>query len=337
MASFSCRGAEVLEILAECAGYKGGLALSENELREHLATSGYSLPRREDAIRMRFEELDRLVRELLYAIGALRRRPSGCPSPSLELLLKYQDDSQSLRIIETLQQEFVALALKRASTEQAGGPLDITPVLGNTLRRHGAEALPIVEELYQVLDEYIQGSFSSRFRRTEWRNTEELRALFESEDINPVHGEFLDQRFIDYLERNFDAVDSMQWRKFEALAAEFFEDEGYQVELGPGRSDGGVDVRVWSDSESKGAAPMVLVQCKRQRQKVGMTVVKALWADVVDECAQSGLIVTTTALSPGAQKMMVARSYPIEEADRGTIAKWLQQLRTPGAGLFAPS
>jgi hypothetical protein len=54
------------------------------------------------------------------------------------------------------------------------------------------------------------------------------------------------------------------------------------------------------------------VQCKRQKEKVGKVVVNALWADVEHEKAKSGLIVTTTAVSPGARKVPAVRAYPID-------------------------
>ena len=63
-------------------------------------------------------------------------------------------------------------------------------------------------------------------------------------------------------------------------------------------------------------------------------IVKALWADVVAEGAKSGLIVTTTSLSPGAKKTCVARGYPIDEANRQSLANWLSAMRSPYAGVF---
>jgi restriction system protein len=76
------------------------------------------------------------------------------------------------------------------------------------------------------------------------------------------------------------------------------------------------------------------VQCKRQRAKIEKVVVKALFADVLEEKATSGLIVTTSALSPGAQQVVGARSYPVIEASRGELRAWLEAMRTPGTGAF---
>jgi restriction system protein len=78
----------------------------------------------------------------------------------------------------------------------------------------------------------------------------------------------------------------------------------------------------------------MLVQCKRQKAKIEKVVVKALWADVVAEGAESGLIVTTSSLSPGSANICKARAYPIEQANRETLKTWIQQMKTPGEGVF---
>ena len=76
------------------------------------------------------------------------------------------------------------------------------------------------------------------------------------------------------------------------------------------------------------------MQCKREKSQVGKVVVKALYADVLHEKANSGLIVTTTGLSPGAKKVCTARAYPITGIDRDGLIKWINLMRTPGKGVF---
>ena len=63
-------------------------------------------------------------------------------------------------------------------------------------------------------------------------------------------------------------------------------------------------------------------------------VVKSLFADVEHHKAGSGLIVTTSSFSKGARETCVARSYPIREANRDTVAKWITRMRTPNSGVF---
>jgi restriction system protein len=165
-------------------------------------------------------------------------------------------------------------------------------------------------------------------RNVDWRDTVDLKGLFKSAGLETQHARFFDQRYIDYLSRNFDKIDQLHWRKFEGFTAEYFEREGYRVVLGPGSNDGGVDLRVYPFDADPSRPPMILVQCKRQKAKIDKVLVKSVFADVLDERADSGLIVTTSTLSPGAETTRTARNYPVEAADRSTIRKWLNELRS---------
>jgi len=90
-------------------------------------------------------------------------------------------------------------------------------------------------------------------------------------------------------------------------------------------------VRVWS--EKTNCAPKYIIQCKKQKDKIDKVTVKGLYADVVAEGAEMGLLVTTSEFSLGARKTVDVRGYPIEEVDGKMIGMWLSQLRTPGTGI----
>jgi restriction system protein len=128
--------------------------------------------------------------------------------------------------------------------------------------------------------------------------------------------------------------DRINWRKFEGLTAEFFDRSGFEVKIGRGRNDDGIDVRVWPREAEKEGARTILIQCKRENRQVGKVIVKSLWADLKEENAESGLIVTTTGLSPGAKKTCIARGYPIEDVNRRTLQAWLEAMKSPYAGVF---
>ena len=124
----------------------------------------------------------------------------------------------------------------------------------------------------------------------------------------------------------------INWRKFEALTCEYFKKQGYHVEIGRGRNDGGIDARVWKFKEDKGNPPMIIIQCKRQKSKIEKVVVKALWADMVYEKAESGLLVTSSQVSKGAITDCIARGYNIRFAERDTLDNWIKTMRTPYKG-----
>ena len=62
-------------------------------------------------------------------------------------------------------------------------------------------------EFIVELEVYLQRCPLSNFRRVEWFDTAELSELFRSESLETYYGKFFDQRYIDYLFRNFEAID----------------------------------------------------------------------------------------------------------------------------------
>lgn len=333
-------GGELVGSVAEITGYKTGLALTASELRTVVGSSpafaGLWPPSFDQAIRIRSENYEALIAWVLFKVGNIES-PSTAPH-TISLRRKYTKAGLAAEYASAIQIyiDFLAKAVQEhiTSGDPPGAKIDPTPLTKALEEKHGPLGL-------QMALDFLDGNTADRhrspwgsFRQLEWQDLIELRSLFEDEGLVTAYGEFFDQRFIDYLHRNFGDIDNMNWRKFEALAAEYFTREGHEVELGPGRGDEGVDVRVWRAGTPEGTAPMILVQCNRQKEKISKVVVKALYADVVHERAELGLIVTTSTLSLGAAKTCRARAYPIAGADRNTLAEWLSLMRTPGIGVF---
>lgn len=212
--------------------------------------------------------------------------------------------------------------------------MDPVPFILKAGEKFGEIGSNMAIELIEDLITYQYRNPWGGLETSDWKNIIDLKDLFESEGLEAFYGKFLDQRYIDFLNRNFDSIDQMHWRKFEQLSAEFLDREGYRVDLGPGRGDDGVDVRAWPKDGAAGTPPAIIVQCKRQKASVEKVVVKSVYADVLHEKATSGLIVTTSRLSPGAAQTADVRHYPIEVADRNTLRNWLEQLHTPGTGVI---
>ena len=199
--------------------------------------------------------------------------------------------------------------------------------------KHGTLGLMISLEIMENMITYQETSPWSTVRRVNWVNTIDLKNLFTSESLDTFYGSFLDQRYIDFLSNHLDDVGSINWRKFEGLTCEYFKRQGYHVQIGSGRNDGGIDARIWKSQEDKENPPMIIVQCKRQQSKIEKVVVKALWADVLYEKAESGLLVTCSEVSKGAKADCSARGYNIQFAERETLSRWLEGMRTPYKGL----
>jgi hypothetical protein len=44
--------------------------------------------------------------------------------------------------------------------------------------------------------------------------------------------------------------------------------------------------------------------------------------------------VTTSALAPGAERTRIARGYHVAAAERPTLKRWLNRMRSPREGIF---
>ena len=336
MGAINTTSMQIAGHLGELVGYKAGLALTREELAEHLVDS----PDIQDAVlvtddrwvRVRSEEYEAAVNGILYRVGNI---PTADPlPPGIAVFRRYAHDPIHSKMIEKVLTRCLELLNDEIGNTPQETPIDPSHLLETVASEFGSPGLDIATEL---IDAYVLQLHTSPWlprRSFDWVDTVQLRDLFQSESLETQYGKFFDQRFVDYLAQNFGRIDEIHWRKFEGLAGEFFERAGFQVEMGPGRGDGGVDIRVWAPADAVEKPPLILVQCKRQQEKVSQLVLKALWADVSDEGAQSGFIVTTSALAPSAKTVRKARGYPISAVERGTLKDWMEQLRSPGTGTF---
>lgn len=323
--------------LSETAGYKAGLALSIEELCDHLSGTDYPdiiNDSEEGPVRLRAEDYEALFYKLLYRIGYTAEEYDG-DYVGAKRFHKYSKNGQ-LDIFHGMLEIYNSIWTDLINKTAAEGKksIDPTPFLVQCYEKYGEAGLKMAIEQIEVLNRAVTLSPHSIGRKTEWQSAIYLKKLFEGSSDEPESGRFIDQRFIDYLSQNHSRLPEMHWRKFEELAAEFFYREGFQVELGPGRNDDGVDVRVWVPNSDPTDKPLCLVQCKRQKSKVEKVVVKGLYADVQHEGAEYGVIVTTSELSPGARTTIQSRGYPIQEIENTALRKWLTTLRTPGTGII---
>ena len=330
---------EFTNVIGETIGFKSGMVLSREEFADLLAGEGdwSDLFMQPDNkwLRLRSDEFEELYYTILYKLGNTDLREPVSPY-GVDLYHKYKKNPTSKKAYRGVSEIFNRVIKEEIEKELKKGTklLDPTSLFEQAFEKYGTLGIKIANELITGINNYLNLNPYSNLRRIEWKDTKELKELFNSASLETSYGKFLDRRFINYLERNFSEIDQIHWRKFEALTAEYFVHMGYEVEIGPGRNDNGVDVRVWDPTEKKDRPPLILIQCKRQKKKVEKIVVKALWADVKFENAKSGLIVTTSCLSPGSVEVCKARQYDIFQADRKTLEYWITQLKEPGTGIF---
>lgn len=187
---------------------------------------------------------------------------------------------------------------------------------------HVLKFLEAVGEMQHRRMNFLYG----RVRQKSWDGVVSLDRLFEGEHVPDDPTVYLDQRYIDYLAKNSEEIGRIHWRNFERLTTEFFRRQGYEVDLGTGTKDGGVDVRVWTDKDSKTGPPLMLIQCKRYKDVVGIETVKAFWSDVHFEGAEKGLIATTSSVSRDSKKLCEVRKWPMTFAEATEIQKWARTM-----------
>jgi restriction system protein len=279
---------------------------------------------RDGPVRVRSEDFFHLVHVLLHKLGCARdpNKPRfGIGGHADGEAVEMTVAEYKMVIAET--ENFVRTAIPN---EQ--GIVDPTDYARGLAAAHGNRmARLFLRCLLSIQEERCTNPFSA-MRVREWKDTKDLKDLFDSEDLTATYGTFLDQRYLKYLNENFEMIDHMNWRKFEGLTAEWFTKAGYSVVMGPGRNDNGIDLRLYQ-GEDRNAPPLIIVQCKRTKKQVDKVVVKSLYADLLEEKADSGLIVTTSSLTRGALDVCQARVYPIERAERDTLRRWIQQMANP--------
>lgn len=324
--------------ISEQIGFKSGLALSFDELVSHIHAESSLHSQLANAkathVSIDAEELLDSFQLILHRLGVLPHRIA-YHAPTF-FRFQCKDDVIRRPVIEGI---FDLLAGEREWILPKPG-VALSQFLRSAEEKWGALGLKLATEIVDMMYLYRIGALCEfdRFRRIDWVDTIELKELFSSESLDASYGRFIDQRFLDYLEANLSAIDAMNWRKFEGLSGEFFSRAGYEVEMGPGREDGGVDIRAWKPELDRNShPPTILIQCKRQKSSIEQVVVKALWADVVHEGAESGLIVTSSRMAPGSQRLCSARSYPVRFEERASLVRWLKALRTPGSGILTNS
>lgn len=320
--------------LTEIAGYKAGLAMSIEEICDHLTGTSFPDAIRDGetaGVRLRSEVYEDLYYNLLHRIGYTRKLYQG---PSIELARLFHRVKANASELNFYMQVSSTLHHFIRTGNQNGDPkpTDTRVTLAEVKKMFGVAGFNIAIEMYETIKRGIRMN-PHRDIGNEWINPLELKGLFKGTDQQPEKGRFIDQRYIDYLSNNHDRIGEMHWRQFEKLTAEFYERDGYKVDLGPGSGDDGVDVRVWKPDASTSDSPLCIVQCKRQKGKIEKVVVKGLHADVKFERAEYGVIVTTSELSPGAKTTISARGYDIQAVERDGVKSWLTKLRTPGTGI----
>lgn len=188
------------------------------------------------------------------------------------------------------------------------------------LERHGFWYS--LENHYTVVlypeDEQLQHEFLVMER---WRWVQELagRRLYD------IHSEVFE-----HFAKKPEDLKRLTWRQYEEFLDSVFRNQGFHTKLGPGRSDGGIDNRLYQSATVPEL--VAVVQARRYTRKpIGLEAVAALFGHAVKERAQRGIFATTSRFLPGAKKFALSTEtevdFPtIETADSGKVAEWCEDI-----------
>ncbi|BFO65378.1 restriction endonuclease [Chryseobacterium sp. KCF3-3] len=272
-------------------------------------------------IRVRSEDFDMYCREIRKKLGELENT----------IPLFVQDVE---KCVEWMEQEIdymgcvrqiMSLAAEKYNPDDP--QLIDTTFIFEKLIEDGKYPLEVIEQAFK--DIIHQQQMSNNITPTEeilWDGGVSLEDLFKKEHIPINENEFIDQKFINFLQANPKELEAMHWRNFERLTAEFFNRQGYEIELGPGTNDGGVDVRVFNKEDK--TKPYIIIQCKRHKEsnEVKIETVKSFYTDVAFEEAGRGLIATTSKIAAGGKKVVSIRKYPLQFAENKEIIDWVDRM-----------
>jgi hypothetical protein len=145
--------------------------------------------------------------------------------------------------------------------------------------------------------------------------------------------------FVTRLPLSYTELLALTSREFEELIAGVWTRFGYQVELTARTKDGGRDIIAVRKAE---AETRFLIECKRYspENKVGVSLVRALYGVKVDEKATKAILATTSTFTTGAKRFFDAHRWELERRDHQGVLDWLKHARqfggTQTTGLWVP-
>lgn len=310
-----------LDVASEEVACSSGVLLTDHNIRtlsiRHRIDEFRHLERSDRQTSIRAEEFEEAVLNIRKAIGNLPDAKMG------QFVLLDAARALHNQGVDTIKISKALLTVARSRRNRTVGDESIQEIsaISGQKPSHVRKLLEAYGEMQRR-----QLFFYSRISQKVWDGAVSLDRLFEGEHVPNDPSAYLDQRYIDYLAKNSEDMRDIHWRNFERLTTEFFHRQGYEVHLGAGTKDGGVDARVWTDKDARTGPPLMLIQCKRYKDSVGIETVKAFWSDVDFEGAEKGLIATTSSVSQDSKKLCNVRKWPMTFAEAAEIHEWARTM-----------
>ncbi|WP_444950988.1 restriction endonuclease [Micromonospora ureilytica] len=156
-------------------------------------------------------------------------------------------------------------------------------------------------------------------RAVDRRNQIEWLTTLVAPDIATVYGDVFR-----WFAENPAMISKLPWRAFEELVASAFAGQGFKTQLGTGRADQGIDLRLL-DHPVLGDV-LTVAQIKSGRRPVRLEVVQALAAASVVEDSERAILISSSRYLPGAKTWAEAwearTNRTLVLADSSDVANW---------------
>ncbi|MDE2980453.1 MAG: restriction endonuclease [Gemmatimonadota bacterium] len=114
----------------------------------------------------------------------------------------------------------------------------------------------------------------------------------------------------------------LDWRAFEKIVASLLESQGYDVQLGSGRSDGGVDIQLLQRDPIGDIVTYVQVKRFRKDRPVRLGTVQALYGAAMADNVTKTMLVTTSRYLPSAKRFAERDNVRMELYVSTDVRKW---------------
>lgn len=191
---------------------------------------------------------------------------------------------------------------------------------------------------YRPISEIISKSIQNRLSQpTIFSIAEQLKARVNQLNgfkysIDPFYGETIEEeekieivdhakKIIEDIYKDQRVLDSLGSRLFEEVVAKLLCAKGFEVELTQQTRDGGYDII--AINRFGGISSKMLVECKRWKRRVGISVIREFWDVIKEEKANKGLIVTTSYFSSESIKRKEREGHILDLYDRDCLIEWV--------------
>lgn len=132
----------------------------------------------------------------------------------------------------------------------------------------------------------------------------------------------------DHFAKRPDDLYSLHWRDYEILLSRIFQTQGFQVELGAGQGDGGVDIRLLQRDPLGDILTFVQAKKYAPKNKIDLQSVSSLVGISFAEGAQKSLFVTTSAYAPVARNFAERKAVNLDLATSEDVREWCKTAST---------